>query len=127
MNTYSYTGEYMEAKACLCKNIAPEEMQRIRAEVPSAQTISHMAEFFKVFGDGNRLKILYYLSRHELCVADLTSLVDMQQSAVSHQLKLLRLNRLVKLRKEGTTVYYSLDDSHVESIFALALLHLQEQ
>ncbi|PKN73238.1 MAG: transcriptional regulator [Candidatus Cloacimonetes bacterium HGW-Cloacimonetes-3] len=117
----------MEDKVCLCKNIAAEEMQSIQAELPSALTISHMAEFFKVFGDGTRLKILYFLSRHELCVADIASLVEMQQSAVSHQLKLLRLNRLVKLRKDGTTVYYSLDDSHVESIFAMALLHLQEQ
>ncbi len=117
----------MEDKVCLCKNIPQEEMQRIQAEVPAETTISHMAEFFKVFGDGTRLKILYYLSRHEFCVADLTSLVGMQQSAVSHQLKLLRLHRLVKLRKEGTTVYYSLDDLHVESIFALAHTHLQEQ
>jgi ArsR family transcriptional regulator len=117
----------MNDKACLCKNIAPEEMLSIKNELPSSDTFSHLAEFFKVFGDGNRLKILYYLSRHELCVADLSALVDMQQSAVSHQLKLLRLNRLVKLRKEGTTVYYSLDDSHVESIFDLALVHLREQ
>jgi len=117
----------MEDKACLCKNIAPEEMSRIQSELPTGDTISHLAEFFKVFGDGNRLRILYFLSRHELCVADLAALVEMQQSAVSHQLKLLRLNRLVKLRKVGTTVYYSLDDSHVESIFELALLHLREQ
>ncbi len=117
----------MEAKTCLCKNIDPQEMQSMQNEVPNADTISRMAEFFKVFGDGTRLKILYYLSRHELCVADLSGLVGMQQSAVSHQLKLLRLNHLVKLRKEGSTVYYALDDCHVDSIFALALLHIQEQ
>jgi len=117
----------MNDKPCLCKNIGPEDFRETQACLPSPQTISRMAEFFKVFGDGTRLKILYFLSRHELCVADLSTLVEMQQSAVSHQLKLLRLNRLVKLRKVGTTVYYSLDDSHVESIFDLALLHLREQ
>ncbi|MDI9571616.1 MAG: metalloregulator ArsR/SmtB family transcription factor, partial [Candidatus Cloacimonadota bacterium] len=72
-------------------------------------------------------KILYYLSRHELCVADLALLVQMQQSAISHQLKLLRLDRLVKYRKEGTTTYYSLDDEHINSIFKVALEHSQER
>jgi len=72
------------------------------------------------------LKILSYLSMKELCVADLSLLVQMQQSAISHQLMLLRLNRLVKYRKEGTTIYYSLDDEHINSIFKVALEHLQE-
>jgi len=102
-------------------------MEDIKTHIPEDATILKMADFFKVFGDGTRLKILYYLSRHELCVADLALLVQMQQSAISHQLKLLRLHRLVKYRKEGTTTYYSLDDEHINSIFKVALEHLQER
>jgi len=116
----------MKTLTCLCKSISEEEMDDIKKHIPKDNTIQNMAEFFKVFGDSTRLKILYYLSRHELCVADLALLVNMQQSAISHQLKLLRLNRLVKYRKEGTTNYYSLDYEHINSIFKVALEHLQE-
>ena len=117
----------MKRQNCLCKNISPEEMEDIKTHITEDKTIQVMADFFKLFGDGTRLKILYYLSRHELCVADLALLVNMQQSAISHQLMLLRLHRLVKYRKEGTTTYYSLDDEHINSIFKVALEHLQEQ
>ena len=117
----------MKRQNCLCKNISVEEMEDIKTHIPEDETILKMADFFKVFGDGTRLKILYYLSRHELCVADLALLVQMQQSAISHQLKLLRLDRLVKYRKEGTTTYYSLDDEHINSIFKVALEHSQER
>jgi len=127
MNTYSYIGVLMNDVICLCKSISPDEMQIIKAELPDENTSNQMAEFFKVFGDATRLKILYFLSRHELCVADLSLLVGMQQSAVSHQLKILKLNRLVKYRKDGVTVYYALDDNHIESIFAIARQHLMEQ
>lgn len=113
-------------ESCLCKMISDIEINEIKANLPDGQTIDHLSEFFKVFGDGTRLKILYFLSRHELCVADLSTLVGMQQSAVSHQLKILRMNRLVKYRKDGTTIYYALDDSHVQSIFDVALEHVRE-
>jgi ArsR family transcriptional regulator len=116
----------MKTKACLCKNISEIELKQIEADMPNEELTNRLSEFFKVFGDNTRLRILYYLSRHELCVADLSSLVKMQQSAVSHQLKLLKLNRLVKFRKEGTTFYYSLDDKHIESVFEVALEHLKE-
>ncbi|MEN6445118.1 MAG: metalloregulator ArsR/SmtB family transcription factor [Candidatus Cloacimonas sp.] len=116
----------MDTQNCLCKSISVEEMNDIKSHIPTDETIQDMAEFFKIFGDGTRLKILYYLFRHELCVADLALLVKMQQSAISHQLMLLRLHRLVKYRKEGTTTYYSLADEHINSIFKVALEHLQE-
>lgn len=112
---------------CLCKLISPTEMENIKGNLPKQETIERLSDFFKVFGDPTRLKILYFLSKHELCVADLSSLVGLQQSAVSHQLKLLRLNRLVKTRKVGTTVYYNLDDLHIQSVFDVALEHLEEQ
>ena len=111
---------------CKCKCIDKQELERTIAQQPDAETIEQMSTFFGVFGDGTRLKILYYLSRHELCVADLANLVKMGQSAVSHQLRNLRLNRLVKVRKEGTTSYYSLDDDHVHNIFEVALEHINE-
>lgn len=117
----------MNISNCLCKSISEEEMQMIKADLPNEERFGHLAEFFKVFGDPTRLKILYYLARHELCVADLSQFVGMQQSAVSHQLKLLKLHRLVRFRKEGATVYYALDDEHIESIFAIAQNHLMEQ
>lgn len=106
--------------------ISAKEIEEIKEGLPAACTIEEMADFFKVFGDFSRLKLLYFLSKAELCVADLAALAGMQSSAVSHQLKTLRLNRIVKHRKEGTVVYYSLDDQHIEKLFELALAHLQE-
>jgi len=123
---HSYKEVLMDTATCLCKSISPEEMEMITLHAPNEETSLHLAEFFKVFGDATRLRIIYFLSRHELCVADLSSLVQMQQSTVSHQLKLLRLHRLVKTRKEGKIVYYSLDDKHIDSIFSIAVEHLGE-
>jgi ArsR family transcriptional regulator len=117
----------MDYANCLCKSISPDEMEKIKLHAPDEITSLHLAEFFKVFGDATRLRIIYYLSRHELCVADLSTLVQMQQSAVSHQLKLLRLQRLVKTRREGKIVYYSLDDKHIDNIFSIAMEHLGEK
>jgi ArsR family transcriptional regulator len=111
---------------CLCKEIDTKEMENIKQDMPDRDTLDHLSDFFRVFGDSNRLKLLYFLSRNELCVADLAALAGMQQSAVSHQLKTLRLSRLVKYRKAGTTVYYSLDDLHVQSVFEVALEHVNE-
>lgn len=99
----------------------------IKANVPKDGTIVELSNFFSVFADPSRLKLVYYLSQHELCVADLASLSNMSQSAVSHQLKTLRLNRLVKIRKEGTISYYSLDDDHIQSVFEIALQHVNEE
>ncbi len=112
---------------CLCKLISDEEIAKILRQLPGADTIGKLAEFFKVFGDPTRLKILYFLSQAELCVADLASLSEMGQSAVSHQLKTLRLSRFVKTRKEGTVVYYSLEDMHIQSLFDVALQHIGEE
>lgn len=89
-------------------------------------TIQKLGEFFKVFGDGTRLKILLCLAKSELCVHELSDRLEMHQTAVSHQLKILRQTRLVKFRKEGKHVYYSLDDSHIEDLIALGLEHIQE-
>ena len=111
---------------CLCKQIDQAQIARTLEEKPADELVLSLSEFFKVFGDPTRLKIIYLLTRHELCVADISTLVGMQQSAVSHQLKILKMSRLVKIRKEGVTTYYSLDDDHVRSLYQIALDHTYE-
>lgn len=113
-------------KQCACKSIPEDELKRIKDELPDSDTIESLGEFFKVFGDPTRLKLLYFLSQYELCVADLAKLSEMEQSAVSHQLKILRLHRLAKQRRDGTTIYYSLNDNHVREVFDVALEHIEE-
>ncbi|MDZ4122434.1 MAG: metalloregulator ArsR/SmtB family transcription factor [Candidatus Cloacimonadaceae bacterium] len=112
---------------CKCKLVDPVLVEEIESRMPSMDEIERLGEFFRVFGDFTRLKIIYYLSHMELCVADLSTLVGMQQPAVSQHLKTLRLSRLVKYRKDGQVIYYSLDDEHVYSLYATALEHVREQ
>ncbi len=111
---------------CLCKNIPQEEIDAILAAMPESATIESLSMFFRNFGDPTRLKIIHILMHQELCVADLASLVNMSQPAVSQQLKVLRLSRLVKYRKDGKTIYYTLDDAHVAEVFRIALSHVKE-
>ncbi|HHV65205.1 MAG TPA: helix-turn-helix transcriptional regulator [Peptococcaceae bacterium] len=94
--------------------------------MPAEDTLTGLAELFKVFGDTTRIKILWALSESEMCVCDLAFLLNMTQSAISHQLRLLKQSRLVKNRKEGKVVFYSLADEHVKLIFKQALTHVLE-
>jgi len=112
---------------CKCKKLTESEIEQIKNGLPSVAETRQLSEFFKVFGDPSRLRILYYLARTELCVADLAALSGMQQPSVSQHLKTLRLSRLVKQRREGTIIYYSLDDEHVKEVYDLALVHIREQ
>lgn len=89
-------------------------------------TLYALADLFKVFGDPTRIRILYALSAQELCVCDIASVLNMTQSAISHQLRILKQMKLVKFRREGKTVYYSLADSHVETILNQGLDHVLE-
>lgn len=86
-----------------------------------------IADFFKIFGDSTRIKLLYALYNKEMCVADLAKEIGISQSATSHQLQTLKVNRLVKFRRDGTTLYYSLDDEHIMQIISLAIEHLKEK
>lgn len=86
-----------------------------------------LADFFKALGDPTRVKMIHALLKSELCVHDLTEVLEMNQSAVSHQLRFLRNTRIVKRRKVGRTVYYSLDDNHIEQIFSQTLQHLKHR
>ena len=97
-----------------------------RAEIPSDEILYQMAELFKTFGDQTRIRILSALARQEMCVCDIADLLGMSQSAISHQLRVLKQMELVKFRREGKTVFYSLADSHVSTILAQGLDHVCE-
>ncbi|MBQ6842930.1 MAG: helix-turn-helix transcriptional regulator, partial [Firmicutes bacterium] len=94
--------------------------------LPDDETLIDLAELFKMFGDSTRIKILYVLSEAELCVQDIAQLVGMNQSAISHQLRILKQSRLVRSRREGKQVYYSIADSHVRTIIDQGFDHVNE-
>ena len=102
------------------------ELESIKNEMPDINTLFSLAELYKVFGDTTRIRIMCALFNRELCVLDIAQIIDMGQSAVSHQLRILRSAHLVKVRKDGKQSYYSLDDDHVKEIFHLGLEHITE-
>jgi ArsR family transcriptional regulator len=97
-----------------------------RKSIPDADTLAGLSEIFKMLGDITRLKICLALSRQELCVSDIAALLSLTDSAVSHQLWIMKTMRLVKYRKEGKMTYYMLDDEHIEQLIRLAVRHVQE-
>ena len=101
-------------------------VEQVRAHMPDEDVLYAMAELFKVFGDSTRTRILEALSHAELCVCDICNLVQMTKSAVSHQLRTLRQSKLVKMRRSGKEVYYSLADTHVVRILQMAYEHTVE-
>lgn len=103
-----------------------EVVKRVYAEMPKEETLYDLAELYKVFGDTTRIKILYVLFEAELCVCDIAQLLGMSQSAISHQLRVLKQSRLVKFRREGKTVFYSLADDHVQKIINNGMEHICE-
>ncbi|MCR5415836.1 MAG: metalloregulator ArsR/SmtB family transcription factor [Pseudobutyrivibrio sp.] len=107
---------------CIHKNL----VDKVLAEQPDEDALYDLAELFKVFGDSTRVRILIALFEAELCVCDISEALGMTQSAVSHQLQILRTSKLVKSRREGKQVYYSLADDHVVTIMAQGLDHILE-
>lgn len=103
-----------------------DTIEKIREDLPDDEVLYDLAELFKVFGDTTRVKILYVLFESELCVNDIAQCLNMTPSAVSHQLRILKANKLAKFRREGKTVFYSLDDEHVRSMIALGMEHIAE-
>ena len=101
------------------------DLQAVKEAMIDEPTMNELADIFKALGDPTRVRIIYALMQKELCVHDLTVVLEMGQSAVSHQLRVLRNLRIVKRRKAGKTVYYSLDDVHIEQIFAQTLHHVK--
>ena len=114
-------------ETCSCTTIHNDVIQKVRAVMPQEETLYDLAELYKAFGDTTRIKILCALFEAEMCVCDIAALLNMTQSAISHQLRVLKQSRLVKHRKDGKVVYYSLDDSHIKSIFDQGLLHTRER
>ena len=94
--------------------------------LPDDEVLYELADLFRVFGDSTRIKILYALHDNELCVQDIANAVQLSQSAVSHQLRVLKDTKLVRFRRDGKTVYYALDDDHVRSILSLVMEHIEE-
>lgn len=109
-----------------CEELHECIIDEVRKVMPEDEILYDLAELFKVFGDTTRIKILYALFSKEMCVCDIADLLGMTHSAISHQLRVLKQARLVKFRKEGKVVYYSLDDSHISQIFDCGLSHIQE-
>ena len=99
---------------------------RVRAEMPADEKLYDLAELFKIFGDSTRIRILYALFEAEMCVCDIAELLNMTQSAISHQLRLLKQSKLVKNRRDGKTVFYSLADDHVRMIINQGMDHILE-
>jgi DNA-binding transcriptional ArsR family regulator len=108
------------------KCLNPTKVKRIARLFPNTETLAELSDLFSLLSDSNRIKILYALSREEVCVCDLSAMLGMSDSAVSHQLRLLRALRLVKARKDGRVVYYSLSDDHVTRLLEMCLQHESE-
>ena len=111
---------------CECKHDHEDIVQKIKGDMPGEEMLLDLAELFKVFGDQTRIKIIFILFKEEMCVCDIANALGMTQSAISHQLRVLKQARLVKFRKVGKTVFYSLDDEHISQIFACGLHHIEE-
>lgn len=116
----------VEVDQCDFMFVHEEIVQKVMKVMPEDGQLSDLAEFFKIFGDSTRIKILYALSQSEMCVCDIANLLQMGQSAISHQLRLLKQMRLVKSRRDGKTVFYSLADGHIETILAQGMEHIEE-
>lgn len=115
----------MEEKSYI--HVHEEVVKKVKSELPQEDKLYSLAEFFKVFGDSTRIKILCVLLQSEMCVYDIAALLNMTQSAISHQLRVLKQMQLVKFRREGKTVFYSLSDSHIENILSQGMEHISEE
>lgn len=113
-----------ELQKCDCTVIHEDVVEQVKGQMPEAKQMYDLSELFKSLSDQTRLKILFALSKNEMCVCDIAALLGMSQSAISHQLRVLRNVRLVKYQKAGKVVYYTLDDDHVNAIFKQGLDHV---
>jgi len=114
-------------ESCNCTIIHEDVINKVKECIPEEEILYDLADLFKIFGDTTRIKILCALFKAEMCVCDIAALFGMSQSAISHQLRVLKQARLVKYRKDGKVVYYSLEDDHVKRIFDQGLIHISEK
>jgi len=122
--TKERTPDTMET--CITKGIHRDIIRSVKQSMPDPIDLYDLADLFKLFGDSTRLGILWALSESEMCVCDLCALLRMKQPAVSHQLKNLKQTRVVKSRRDGKVIYYSLDDDHIRNLLNLGMEHIQE-
>ena len=106
----------VNAERCDYMHLHQDVIDKLMSDLPDEEILYDLADLFKIFGDTTRIKILYVLFEAEMCVCDIAQLLNMTQSAISHQLRLLKQSKLVKYRREGKTVFYSLADDHVRAI-----------
>ena len=116
-----------EPDLCEVDVFDPERVSKVRKEMLPGEHVDHLADIFQALGNPTRVKILHSLISEELCVCDLAQVMGMTPSAVSHQLRVLRSERLVKFRKEGKMAYYSIDDEHVRRLFTFGLDHVRHR
>lgn len=117
----------MDYKDVCTQNVIHDEViETLKGKELSEDIVSELSNLFKCMGDPTRVKILNILMNTEACVCDIAALTNMSQSAISHQLRVLKMSRIVKMRKSGKVVYYSLDDDHVKDIFYKGLNHVNE-
>lgn len=115
-----------DIEVCDCEEIHKDLLKLVDEALPDEEELYELAELFKVFGDSTRIRILFVLFEQEVCVCDLAQALNMTQSAISHQLRILKQNKLVKSRREGKSVFYSLADGHVRTIIAQGIEHIEE-
>lgn len=118
--------DFTPTPCCQADIVHTDVLETVRAQLPPDELLYDLAELFKIFGDSTRIKILYALLQSELCVCDIARLLDVTQSAVSHQLRVLKASKLVKFRREGKVVFYSLADDHVSRILSQGMEHIEE-
>lgn len=112
---------------CDCNMVHKEMVQDTLSKMPENETLNNLADLFKIMGDTTRCKLLFALLQNEMCVCDLANVLSMTKSSISHQLSKMKEVGLVKCRKEGKTVYYSLDDCHISEIFEVGLKHINHK
>ncbi len=120
------TAESNNTERCEFIHVHEEIVEKVMNQMPEEEILYDLAELFKIFGDSTRIKILYVLFESEMCVCDIAQLLNLSQSAVSHQLRALKQSKLVKYRREGKTVFYSLADGHVRTIIDQGMEHVAE-
>ena len=112
---------------CDCNIIHEDVVKDTIKKMPDMDLFNKLAEFFKILGDTTRAKILYALDQNEMCVCDIANVLGMSKSSISHQLKTLKLSGIVKFRKEGKEVYYTLDDEHIKELFEVGIEHIEHK
>lgn len=116
----------MTNEKCEYFHIHKDMVENVKSKMPCDEQLYDLADLFKVFGDTTRIKILYALFESEMCVCDIATLLNMEQSAISHQLKVLKQSKLVRSRRQGKSVIYSLDDDHVRTMIDMGFEHITE-